>query len=229
MPARVGRERQRWVGCVSYSAECPSRCPWRQGAAHGEGAAVVAPLLEGHSTMAPCASGGPGFFHRHFQLWSFLLLFLQAVSLQLPAAVPSLGLRFKPYIPAPNPPSAPANTRLRLRPEGSGAYHLCRSNAVLPAIDGLPPSPLSPQSSFSVLVNVPTGEGASPVAGTFPFLQFPSRGARLYPISSFLFAFLLSYLVVWGFFFLFQVPKVLCSCSASALRTVLLVDVFFFY
>ena len=188
----------------------------------------AAPLLEGRSTMAPCASGGPGFFHKHFQLWSFLLSFLQAVSLQ-PAAVPSLGLRSKPYIPAPNPPSAAANTRLRLRPEGSGTYHLCRSNAVLPAIDGLPPSPLSPQSSFSVLVDVPTGEGASPVAGTFPFLQLPSRGARLYPISSFLFAFLLSYLVVWRFFFLFQVPKVLCSCSASALRTVLLVDVFFFY
>ena len=141
----------------------------------------AAPLLEGRSTMAPCASGGPGFFHKHFQLWSFLLSFLQAVSLQ-PAAVPSLGLRSKPYIPAPNPPSAPANTRLRLRPEGSGTYHLCRSNAVLPAIDGLPPSPLSPQSSFSVLVDVPTGEGASPDAGTAPHLQILAKGAGPIPL-----------------------------------------------
>ena len=175
----------------------------------GKGAAVAAPPLAGHPTMAACGSGGPGFFHKHFQLWSFLLSFLQAVSLQ-PAAVPSLGLLSKPYIPAPNPPSAPANTRLRLRPEGSGTYHLSRSYAVLPAVDGLPPSPLSPQSSSSVPVDLPTGERASPVAGTFPFLQLPSRGTRLYPICSCLFAFLLSYLVVWGFFLLFQVPKVLC-------------------
>ena len=121
----------------------------------GKGAAVAAPLLAGHPTMAPCGSGGPGFFHKHFQLWSFLLSFLQAVSLQ-PAAVPSLGLLSKPYIPAPNPPSAPANTRLRLRPEGSGTYHLSRSYAVLPAVDGLPPSPLSPQSSSSVPVDLPS-------------------------------------------------------------------------
>ena len=83
----------------------------------------------------------PRLLPQTFPVVDLVLSFLQTVSLH-PAAVPSLSLLSKPYIPAPNPTSASANTRLRLRPEGSGTYHLHRSYAVLPAIDGLPPSPL---------------------------------------------------------------------------------------
>lgn len=126
----------------------------------------------------------PRLLPQTFPVVDLVLSFLQTVSLH-PAAVPSLSLLSKPYIPAPNPTSASANTRLRLRPEGSGTYHLHRSYAVLPAIDGLPPSPLSPQSSSSVPDDLPTDEGASPVAGSFPFLQLPPEVQDFIPFPCF--------------------------------------------
>ena len=68
----------------------------------GKGLIMAALPLAHHLTMTPCFYGISGFFCRLIQLWSFLLLSLQAVFSQ-PTAVPSLGPHCKPHFPAPNP------------------------------------------------------------------------------------------------------------------------------
>ena len=95
--------RRPWLqGWTSLLRWVPLSVPTKAGAGEwGGGVAMSAPPLVHHSTMAPCFCGGLGFFHKLSQLWSSLILSLQAVSSQ-PTAVPSLGLLSKPCFPAPS-------------------------------------------------------------------------------------------------------------------------------
>ena len=130
---------------------------------------------------------------------------------------------FPPWVCSPNPTfqrPAPIHTSRHVSGCGAQGYstdHPCRSYCVLPATDWLLCSPLSPQSSPSVPAAFPTSEGASQCAGTSPLLQFPHQGRWSHPISSFLFVFLLSYLVTQSSFLSFLVSEVLCWCSAGIL------------
>ena len=71
---QVGRERQRWVGCVSYSGECPSRCPWRRGAAHGEGGCSGGPTACGPSNNGTLWLWWPRLLPQTFPVVEFLTL-----------------------------------------------------------------------------------------------------------------------------------------------------------
>ena len=136
---------------------------------------MVSPPFAGHSTMVLCFCGGPDFLHEHCQLWSSSLPSFQAVPSQ-PTAILSLGLLFKPHVPAPSPCVHQRTLISGWAMQGCGMDHLCRSHSVLPATDWLLSSPPSPRSSPSV-PDLPVGEGASPDVGTSPHLQFPARGA----------------------------------------------------
>ena len=100
------------------------------------------------------------------------------------------------------PLCAPTDTHLGLGHQGCGTDHLCRSQSVLPATDWLLHSPLSPQSSPSVLADLPASEGLPPSSP----VPAPHHGLRSHPVSSplpFPFFFLSSYPVTWGFFLSF--------------------------
>ena len=120
----------------------------------GKGIIMAAPPLLCHSAMVSCYYGVPGFFCRLFQLWSSLLLSLQAVFSQ-PTAVPSLGPCSKPHFPAPSPPSQQATHNSGWNVQSSGVDHVCSSYFVLPSTDHLLHSPLIPRRSFSVPADFP--------------------------------------------------------------------------
>ena len=128
------------------------------------------------------------------------------------------------------PPSAPADTRLRLDMQGCGTDHLCRSHSVLPATDGLLHSPLiAPETPLlSQLISLPV-RGLPQVWE--PLVSFSSPlGVQV--LSCFLsssFSLLLSFILP-GYVEIFLVLSgvqgpllVYCSCSV---RLVPFVDVF---
>ena len=108
-----------------------------------EGAVMAALPLARQSTLMPCFYGVPGFFCRLSQLWSSLLLSLQAV-FSLPIAVFSLGLRSKPHFPAPSPALQQVTHDSGWNAQSSSVDHARSSYFVLPFTDCLLHSPLIP-------------------------------------------------------------------------------------
>ena len=115
---------------------------------------VALPLVH-LSTMTPCFYGVPGFFCKICQLWSSLLLSLQAV-LSQPTSVPSLGPCSKPHFPAPSSPPQQVTHDSIWSAQSCGVDDACSSYFVMPSTDHPLHSPLIPQSSFSVPADFPT-------------------------------------------------------------------------
>ena len=106
----------------------------------------------GPTTCAPLNNntlfyGVLGFFRKHSQLWSFLLLSLQTVFSQ-PASVPSLGLSSKPHFPAPFPPSQQETHDSGWNVQCCCTDHVCSFYFFQPSTDHLLHSPLIPKVSF---------------------------------------------------------------------------------
>lgn len=85
--------------------------------------------------MALCFCGGPGFFHKHFHLWSSSSPSPQAV-------VPSLGLCSHPHGPASIPDLHSWTHVSGWGTRGCGMNCLCRCHSVLPVPKARPLSPL---------------------------------------------------------------------------------------
>ena len=98
-------------------------------------ASVGAPAFAHHSVMALCFCGGPGFFHKHFHLWSSSSPSPQAV-------VPSLGLCSHPHGPASIPDLHSWTHVSGWGTRGCGMNRLCRCHSVLPVPKARPLSPL---------------------------------------------------------------------------------------
>ena len=173
---------------------------------------MMAPPFVRHSTMALHFCGGPGFLHKHSQLWVFSLPSFQAISPQL-TSVLSPGLLSKPHIPAPSPRLHPQTHLPGSGEQGCGKDHLCRSHSVLPATDRLLCSLLiTPEAPLlSQLISPPVR--VLPWMWEPPLFFSSPPGSQVlshFLSSSFFLFFLSSYLFMWGSFFSFSVSKVLC-------------------
>ena len=195
-------------------------------------AAMAAPPLVHHSTVAICFYGSPSFLHKNSWLRISSLPSLQAVSLQ-PTAVLSPGLLSKPHVPAPNPCPHQRTHVLGWGTQGFGMDHVHRSQSVLPAIDwSLYSPPIAPEAPLvSQLISLLV-RGLPRMQEPLLSFSIPPPGA--YIPSHFLsssFSLLLSFILpgYMGIFRVFLgVRGPLLVFSQCSVRIVPFVDVFFF-
>ena len=133
----------------------------------------------------------PDFFCKPSQLWSSLLLSLQADFSQ-PTAVPSLGLLSKPHFPAPSPALYQETHNSGWGVQRGSMDHEHSSYFVLPSTDQLLCSPLIMKGPF-------LSQWVSLLGGRFfelqdPLLSLSSPPGVLVP-SHFLFSFFLFFLL----------------------------------
>ena len=148
----------------------------------GREAVMAALPLAHHSTVVLHFCGSPGFSHNHSCLWISSLPSPHAVSSQ-PTAVLSLGLLYKPHVPAPSPCLHQWTHISGWGMQGCGIGHLCRSHSVLPTTDRLLNSPpIAPKAPLLSQLISPPLRGLPQMRE--PLLSFSStpRGAGPIPL-----------------------------------------------
>lgn len=141
-----------------------------------------------HHSPKHCFCGVLDFLCKLSQLWSSLLLFLQAVFSQ-PTAASSLGPCSKPYFPATSP--IPWQETYDSGWNVQGADHMFTSYFVLPSTDCLSHFSIS-QKSLSIPADFPTMCVSFWLQETLLNLQLSTRIAGPLFYSSFLLPFILT-------------------------------------